>query len=147
MTLTVRHWSPHDTLAIQRITSLDVSPDGRRIAFTVMQAVTPSEQSSFQSQVYLASTDGSQPIRLIAGEFSSIAPQWSPNGQFIAFLSQQNVWLYALETGNVQQVTDALAGVSSFKWSPDGTMIAFTAPDDSEPTGEKDGPRIVGQGM
>jgi len=147
MTLTDRHWSPHDTLAIQRITSLDVSPDGRRLAFTVMQSVIPSEQSSFQSQVYLASPDGSQPIRLTAGEFPSFAPQWSPDGQFIAFLSQQNVWLYALETGSLQQGTDALAGISSFKWSPDGTMIAFTTADDSESAGEKDGPRIVGQGM
>ena len=71
MTLTGQQWAPGNTLAIRRITSLDVSPDGRRLAFTVMQAVMTSEQSGFQSQVYLATPDGSQPIRLTAGEASS----------------------------------------------------------------------------
>ncbi len=147
MILTDKQWSPINTLAIQRITSLDVSPDGRRLAFTVMQAVMTSYQSEFQSQVYLTDPEGSQPLRLTAGECSSFGPQWSPDGQFVAFLSQKNVWLYSLGTGNVQQATDVPAGVSSFKWSPDGSMIAFTAADDSGSTGEKDGPRIAGQGM
>ncbi len=31
MILTDRHWCPGDTLAIKRITSLDVSPNGRRL--------------------------------------------------------------------------------------------------------------------
>jgi hypothetical protein len=37
MSLTDRHWFPINILAIKRITSLDVSPDGKRLAFTVMQ--------------------------------------------------------------------------------------------------------------
>ncbi len=91
MSLTDQHWFPVNTLAIQRITSLDVSPDGRRIAFTVMQAVMTCEPSGFQSQVYLADSEGSQPVRLIAGECSSFAPEWCTDGQFVAFLSQKNV--------------------------------------------------------
>ena len=43
MILTDRHLTPGDTLAIQRITSLDVSPNGRRLAFAVMQAVMTCE--------------------------------------------------------------------------------------------------------
>ncbi len=152
MTLTDQHWSPGDTLAIKRITSLDVSPDGRRIAFTVMQAVMTSEPGGFLSQVFLTDPQGNQPIQLTAGECSSFAPRWSPDGQFVAFLSQNNVWLYSLETGNRQQLTDVPAGVSSFKWSPDGSMIAFTAADDLTPAEieaaqGKSGARIVGQGL
>lgn len=152
MTLTDQHWTPGDTLAIKRITSLDVSPDGKRLAFTVMQAVMTSEQSSFQSQVYLADPQGSTPVQLTSGECSTFAPQWSPDGQFIAFLSQKNVWLYSLKTGNSQQATDVPAGISSLKWSPDGSMIAFTAADGLTPAevqaaqGKND-PRLVGQGL
>lgn len=85
MNLTDQHWSPDDTLAIRRITSLGVSPDGRRLAFTVMQVVMTSKPSGFRSQVYLTDPEGSQIVRLTAGECSSFAPQWSPDGSMIAF--------------------------------------------------------------
>jgi dipeptidyl aminopeptidase/acylaminoacyl peptidase len=158
MPIPEKHWTPHDTLNIKRITSLDVSPDGRRLAFTVMQAVMTCEKSIFQSQVFLADPEGRQPIQLTVGEFSSFAPQWSPDGQFIAFLGgtehrlQKNIWLFSLESGNLQQATDSPAGVSSFKWSPDGSMIAFTATDGLTPAEvqaaqEMNDPRIVGQGQ
>lgn len=149
MPISEKRWTPHDTLNVKRITSLEVSPDGRRLAFTVMRAVMTSEQNSFQSQVFLAGSEGSQPIRLTTGECSSSAPLWSPDGRFVAFLSQGNVWLHALETGEVQQATAVPGGVSSFKWSPDGRMIAFTAAYGRTPaqTQEKNGVRIVGQGL
>jgi len=62
-------------------------------------------------------------------------------------VSQNNIWLMSLPSGNTRQLTDVPTSVSSFKWAPDGSMIAFTAADDSVSAGEKDGPRIVGQGM
>jgi dipeptidyl aminopeptidase/acylaminoacyl peptidase len=149
MPIPEKRWTLHDTLNVKRITSLDVSPDGRRLAFTVMRAVMTSTQNSFQSQVYLADAPGSRPIRLAAGECPSSAPQWSPDGRFVAFLAQGNVWLHSLETGEVQQATAVPTGVSSFKWSPDGGMIAFTAAYGRTPaqTQEKNGVRIVGQGL
>lgn len=146
------HWLPIHTLSIKRITSLDVSPEGKRIVFTVMQAEMTSGESEFRSQVYLAGPGSNQPIPLTSGDFSSFSPQWSPDGQHIAYLSQKNIWLLSLETGSVQQVTDVATAVSSFKWSPDGSMIAFTAADapssaEVQAAQEKNDPRIVGEGL
>ncbi len=152
MTMTDRRWSPSDTFGIKRIISLDVSPDGTHLAFTAMQAVMTSEPSCFQPQVFLVEPNGNKPIQLTAGEFSSFAPQWSPDGQFIAFLSQGNIWLFSFKTGKAQQATDISASVSSFKWSPEGSRIAFTASDgptsmEIQTAQENGGIRIVGQGL
>jgi len=147
MTITDQHWSPINTLAVQRITSLDVSPDGRRLAFTVIRAVMTPEKDGYLAQVYLAESEGKLPRQLTTGETSSFSPQWSPNGWSIAFLSRNNIWLMSLPLGNTCQVTDIPTGVSSFKWSPDGSMIAFTIADDPESAAENDAPRIAGQGL
>jgi dipeptidyl aminopeptidase/acylaminoacyl peptidase len=150
MAIAENPWSPRDTLNIRRITSLDVSPDGERVAFTIMQAVMTSEESCHISQVYLADAGGCSPRQLTAGESSAYAPQWSPDGGSIAYLSRNNIWLMSLENGNAQQVTNVPTGVSSFKWSPDGSKIAFTAmaeptPEEAQAALEKNDPRVDDQ--
>ncbi len=148
MTEHQQQWTVQDTLAVRRITSMDVSPDGKRLAFTVTQAVMTAEKNGYLSQIYLAESDGKPPRKLTTGETSSYAPQWSPDGKSIAYLSGNNIWLIPMASEKPQQVTVVPAGVSSFKWSPDGSMIAFTAmdsplPSENRDAQEKNGPRIV----
>jgi Tol biopolymer transport system component len=57
----------------------------------------------------------------------------------------------SVDAGNAQQITDVPTGVSSFKWSPDGGMLAFTAlgepdPEEAQAVREKNDPHVVGQG-
>jgi len=148
MVIVENPWSPQDTLNIKRITSTDISPDGKRLAFTVMQAVLTSEKSSYLFQIHLASSGERSSRQLTTGEISCFAPQWSPDGKSIAYLSGNNIWLIPVASEKPQQVTVVPAGVSSFKWSPDGSMIAFTAmdspiPGENRDAQEKNGPRIV----
>ena len=49
MTTPCHPWSPQDTLAVKRITSVAVSPDGPRVAFTVVPPVMTSEESGYLS--------------------------------------------------------------------------------------------------
>jgi dipeptidyl aminopeptidase/acylaminoacyl peptidase len=143
-----RKWTTQDTIAIRRIGSLDASPDGSSVLFTVVQAVMVPEKSGYLAQIFLANQDGGPAMQLTTGETSSFDPQWSPDGRTVAFLSRGNIWLMDIPTRTAQQLTAVPTEVSSYKWSPDGHTVAFTAL--AEPTtqagSQKSRPRIIGQG-
>jgi dipeptidyl aminopeptidase/acylaminoacyl peptidase len=148
MTDEKKKWITQDTIAIQRLGSLDASPDGRSVLFTVTQAVMTGEKSRFLAQILLADDQGSPVEQLTAGESSSYDPQWAPDGKTFAFLSRGDIWRMDIESRLVQQLTAVPSGVSSYQWSPDGSRIAFTALGEPAPgtPGENNGPRVVGQG-
>jgi Tol biopolymer transport system component len=132
-----RQWTIRDTLAIKRITSTDVSPDGNFIAFTVMLAMMTAEKSSSLSQVYLSYSYGNPPRQLTFGEFFVSSSRWSPDGRSIATISQNNIWLMSLKDGNALQITNVATSVSNFKRSPDGSMIVFFAAEAPSPEADK----------
>ncbi|HSQ17839.1 MAG TPA: S9 family peptidase, partial [Anaerolineales bacterium] len=152
MTDAERKWTTHDTIALKRFGSLDPSPDGKSVVFTVVQAVMAPEKSGYLAQIFLADEGDEPALQLTAGETSSYDPQWSPDGRTVAFLSRGNIWLMDIATRTAQQLTAVPSGVSSYKYSPDGSRIAFTAldepaPEETQAAGEKNTPRIVGQGI
>jgi len=71
--------------------------------------------------------------RVIWGEGGNAAPQFSPDGKRIAFMSDRDgpwqIWVSDIDGSNARQVsfTDS-AGTP--RWSPDGSSIAFDAPFD-----------------
>jgi len=75
------------------------------------------------------------------GDKSSDHPQWSPDGRWIAFISakdgKRNIWKVAADIDDPVRLTDVKTAVTSFKWSPDSSMIAFTATDGPTPEEEK----------
>ena len=85
-------------------------------------------------------------LRLAGEKKSSYEARWSPDGQWIAFLSNRppvltgskladstQVYLIARAGGEARQLTRAENGVTQFEWSPDGRTIAFTTRDGKSP--------------
>ena len=129
------HWTPDRVIHYPLIDHVHLSPNGRRVLFTVRTAQLTDEASEFRNQIMLALAEGeTKPIQLTFGEAAS-QPRWSPNGAHIAFLrkmpgaDQAGLWIMQAAGGEPWPLTLPANGVhnaiTNFCWSPDGSRLAF----------------------
>src|SRR6266436_7074289 len=74
-------------LTIKSVGGTQISPDGKWVAYTV--GYGDFKQDAFINQIWLAPSDSGKPFQLTRGEKSSTSPRWSPDGQWLAFLSNR----------------------------------------------------------
>src|SRR5262245_46041129 len=115
-------------IELKRPGAVALSPDGKRVAFTVTE--TNWEDNAYETEIFLADAAGGSPIQLTRAKKSSSAPSWSPDGRQLAFVSdrtdKRQIYLIDPSGGEARQLTTSEDGVSGFAWSPDGRQIAFT---------------------
>jgi dipeptidyl aminopeptidase/acylaminoacyl peptidase len=141
--------TPELILTLKNVADAQVSPDGANIIFQVSRPRGNDEKpGSAISELWMVPSRGGEPVRFTYNEKSDRAPQWSPDGKHIAFLSQRGeaattqVYAIPIAGGEAMQITRAEASVAAFRWSPDGSRIAYVVTDPKtkeETQAEKEG--------
>jgi dipeptidyl aminopeptidase/acylaminoacyl peptidase len=128
--------------------SLAVAPDGRAVAY--LKRETDWKNNEFVWQLWLVDAQRHD-VQLTRGRKSIGAPQFSPDGQWLAFVTERDsnalepyaekkegdkdpakpaksqLWLLATAGGEAWQVTKSETDVQQFRFSKDGRFVVFSA--------------------
>jgi imidazolonepropionase-like amidohydrolase/Tol biopolymer transport system component len=96
--------------------SLDVSPDGREIAFDLL------------GDIYVMPIEGGDARQLTEGMAWNMQPAYSPDGEWIAFTSDRsggdNIWIMRRDGSDVRQITrESFRLMNGPAWTPDSQFI------------------------
>lgn len=129
----------NDFMKIKTVSEPNLSKDGKWVVYTVEENINKKEAVS---NIWVVSYDGKISKQLTNNKKeSSSSPQWSPDGQWIAYLfGSKNLRLMNWQSGEVINLTPNILHVSEFSWAPDSQNIAFIASEGKE---SKDHPLVI----
>jgi len=139
-----RPFGLEDLARMRGLSDPDISPDGTRVAYAVRS--TDAREDKHETHIWMTSWDGRDTVRLTTGKESETNPRWSPDGRYLAFLSDRaddndvsQLWLLPSGGGEAEKITDVKGGVEDFDWSPDGKRLVLVVHDADPEPAEKDG--------
>jgi dipeptidyl aminopeptidase/acylaminoacyl peptidase len=133
-----------DDMKRVRVSAPSLSPDGKRAVF--VRTVLNWEKNKRENRIYVTPAGEGEAVPFTKGP-GDRAPQWSPDGRFIAFLratppsdeesedgkggdgKKTQLWAIRTEGGEAFQLTKLSEGAGRFVWAPGSDRIVFIAED------------------
>lgn len=148
-----------DLLFLRTPREPSISPDGKWIAYRLVEPPDTSRGvRKFGGDIWIADFEGKLgPRRFAFGRGGETSPGWSPDGEWVTFLSDRKeegvMQLYGMRFGGgeAERWTDFGGGVASYAWSPGGGRVAVIAREPVPPEAELErkrglDERVVGEG-
>lgn len=119
---------------IRSVGSLEVSPDGKLIAYTlsVPRPIYTDDDGPAWSELHVVDRSGrSRPF--VTGKINVSSIRWTPDGSGISFLAKRGedkhkaLYVIPADGGEARKVLEHETDISGYSWSPDGSKVAFTA--------------------
>src|SRR5688500_5698044 len=127
-----RGFEVRDLATLDRHSSPTLSPDGRKLVFAKRVVEIDANKASTSLWIEdLFARDAAPPVRLTPEGWNVNSPAFSGDGTTVYFLSGKSgsMQLYSIPAsgGEPKQLTDFAADIGSYKLSPDGKHVAFSA--------------------
>ncbi len=123
---------------------VQVAPDSLRVVYGVSE--TDWDENGVTQHLYMLKIGSdAEPRQITRGGGNETQPRWSPDGNWLAFLSsrddeggadfdeaaepKEQVWLLPMDGGGgeAEKLTDAPEGVGDYGWLPDSSGIVYLA--------------------
>ena len=136
--------STDDLYRFKLISDCKISPGGQHVVFCVQRVDRRSEKK--YSNLWIVPTESGRAWQFTYGNQVDSQPKWSPDGKYIAFISnrddekQSQIYIIPLYGGEARKITNLKGTISIFEWSPDGKSLVckFRKKDRDEIEREKD---------
>src|SRR5438445_8836702 len=124
-----------------------LSTDGSGVVYEVQK--DNWEDNAFDRNLWIVDVATGESHPLTSAKKSSTNAAWSPDGKWIAFLSdrpgqikdtpegKKQLYVISTDGGEAQQLTKTENDVNAFEWAPDSKRIAFSTAD-QDPKALKD---------
>ena len=118
-----------DVFQAKHVVDGALSPDGSCAVYQLSEVVSGTTQEADQQRNSLWRLELVERVRtcLIDTDHDATAPQFTPDGESILFLSGQQVHRVGIDGGRLTPLTSLDPGVSSYALSPDGEWLALIA--------------------
>jgi len=116
-------------------TGLKISPDGKSIVYSTRLKWNHKKGQYLSPAIWIADVWIQKSARrLTDGSYNDKMPQWSPDGEHVAFVSDRGengktsaIYMIELSVGEIHAITPAKyeKPITKFEFSPDGKRILF----------------------
>ncbi|MER2256825.1 MAG: DPP IV N-terminal domain-containing protein, partial [Priestia megaterium] len=104
-----------DLYELKSVYNPQISPDGKSVVYTVRE--TKKIENAYETQLFMLDIETKETKQLTYYKGNNHSPAWSPDGKWIAFLSDRSqavqLYLLAATGGEAEALTNLEKGVSN----------------------------------